>query len=149
MKIKYWHIIPLLIFVLSAYYLISGSDLLVKPLSYDPYIPLGTVITWFGLISMELLLYILTINTIQKKGWFSMLIRTSVLMLLILSIAWAPTAFALSGNFAFNFIDSPNILGITASKIFWSFSYFLGGAAIFFFLIIASILIFKPIHNSN
>ena len=149
MKIKYWHIIPLLIFILSAYYLLSGSEILVKPLWYNPYIPFGTLITWFGLISLELLLYVVTNITISKTGLLNIIIRYSVLLLLILAILWVPIAYALSGNFAFNFSGSSELVGIEASKVFWYFSYILGGGAIFFFFVLALLLFFRPISKNN
>ena len=149
MKIKYWHIIPLLIFILSAYYLLSGSEILVKPLWYNPYIPLGTLITWLGLISLELLLYVVTNITISKTGLLNIIIRYSVLILLILAILWAPIAYALSGNFAFDFSNSSQLVGLEASRVFWYFSYFLGSAAIFFFFILSFLLIFRPLQKNN
>ncbi len=128
----------------------SGSELLVKPITYDPFIPLGTIISWFGLISLELLLLVLTNNVLEKAGLFNKLLGLMAVTLLVLAVLWAPVSYVLSGNFAFNFSE-PNPLGdhLLASKIFWYFTYFMAGAAMVGFVIVAFLILNKSVSGKK
>ena len=123
---KILFILSLIILIVSAFLLISGSPLLVKPLTENSSIPMGTFITWFGMIALPLSIY-LGINKLQQAAnkrdqYFALLFK----VLIVLAVLWVPISYALAGNLSFTFSEKATFQGgQSAMKIFWSFNIFL------------------------
>ena len=121
---------------LSGFLLITGSKLLNYSLSSSLYIPLGTFITWTGLVALTMSIYLGTKRFDKKaknptKGW-SLIFK----ILIALSISWLPVCYLLAGNISFSFSEKQTFQGgQLAMEIFWGFSYFLVGAPIVLFVI--------------
>lgn len=49
----------LLIFAFSALVLISGHDMLLRPLSEEPYFPFGTLLSWAGILALYTIVFVL------------------------------------------------------------------------------------------
>ena len=114
----------LIIFLTVAILLISGSPVLTYSIGDKFIIPLGTPITWIGLLSFPILLF-LSIKKIQTPNtkWYKTL-RIILLINLILAFLWVPICFLLSGNISFTFSEKEQFQGgQLAMKIFWIFSY--------------------------
>jgi hypothetical protein len=92
----------------------------------NPYLPLGNIIAWAGIIALPTAIYF-GINNLQKPtNYFERSIKYLLLTIIILAVFWAPVSYWLSGNFAFNFTYQPGFRGShLASKLFWYFSYFI------------------------
>ena len=118
--------ISLLSFFSSLYLLITGSSLLIYTLDKDCSIPLGTFITWGGIISLPLTLY-LGIKKLQKPiikyhNYLSILLKVTIL----LSFLWAPISYLWAGNISFSFTKKETFRGgQLAMEIFWNFTYLL------------------------
>ena len=118
--------ISLLSFFSSLYLLITGSSLLTYTLDKDGSIPLGTFITWGGIISLPLTLY-LGLKKLQKPiirlhYYLSILLKVTIL----LSFLWAPISYLLAGNISFSFTEKETFKGgQLAMEIFWNFTYLL------------------------
>ena len=107
--------------LLSSFLLISSSPLLLLQITDG--LPLGTLTTWAALISLPLVF----LTTASRIGYpastVSKLIRTTWILSLCLSVLWGFVAFALAGNWAFNFSGAQTLMGVESSKIFWNYTY--------------------------
>lgn len=123
-KRKIWLYCSLTILIITLVLIVSGSSLLSLTLDQNESIPLGTFITWFGIISLHLSIY-LSLNrpknlskTILKK------LMPILKSLLILAILWMPICYLLAGNLSFTFTDKIEFQGgQLAMKWFWRFTY--------------------------
>jgi len=123
-KSKLLFIGSLLILVAASFLLITGSSLLVKSISEDPYIPMGTIITWLGMISLPLSIYF-GVGKLRNPSHLKDKITASVLkVLIVLATLWGPICYLLAGNFSFSFTEKAAFQGgQTAMKLFWYFNY--------------------------
>lgn len=145
-KILFLSALILTLFVL--YLLISGSAILTIGLDQNDSIPLGTFITWVGMISLPLIFFwgikefskpINKLNKILSKG-----LKTTIIM----AILWLPISYLLSGNLSFTFSNTPSFQGgQIAMKCFWYLSYGIGIGAILIPLIYWLTLIFRSKNN--
>ena len=104
--------------------LLTGSRLLTIPLDSNDTIPLGSFITWAGMMSLPLSLYFasdkLRMPTMAIHRFLSVVLK----LLVGLGVLWLPLSYALSGNMAFNFTESPTFQGgQLAMKCFWTLTY--------------------------
>jgi len=121
-----------LILTLSVIILLAtGSSLLTIPLDRDESIPLGTLITWTGIISLPLTIY-WGIKELRKPS--SKLNRTLsrfLKIIMILGILWVPISYLLAGNLSFSFSEKEPFQGGQDAMIwFWRLSYGIGIGAI-------------------
>ncbi|MEM6517034.1 MAG: hypothetical protein AAF688_12685, partial [Bacteroidota bacterium] len=126
----------------------SRSSLLVLALDKNDSVPLGTFITWAGLIALPLMCYWSAAdfrnpkNTIQKV--FSGLIK----LVISLAVLWVPISYVLSGNLAFNFSETSTFKGgQSAMKLFWVLTYGIVLATTLIMLSHFLTLIFKKLIN--
>lgn len=126
-KIRAWGIgISLFLFVVSAYLLFTASPLLTLGLDEADTIPLGTFITWIGIIAFPSFLFFSIGDLYSPKSslasWFSKLLKA----LIILAILWVPISALLAGNLSFSFSEKSSFQGgQLAMQWFWYFTYFL------------------------
>lgn len=116
--------------------LITGSDLLTMALDAKNSIPLGTWITWAGMISLPLTVYwgIIEFRKPTKKlnKILSRLLKTTI----TLGVLWLPISFFLAGNLSFTFSEKLSFQGGQAAmRWFWRLSY---GIAITTVMILAT-----------
>lgn len=121
---KILFISSLLVFLIVAFLLFTGSSVLLIALSEDPYFPLGTLITWIGLIALPMSIYWGVKNfRVPKRRihkFFSFLLKLTIL----LAILWVPISYGLAGNWSNTFTESVTFQGgQLAMKYFWTLSY--------------------------
>lgn len=121
---------------LSTFLLVSGSDLLLIPLVEDPYLPLGNIITWIGIIALPLSIYF-GIGKVRKPHTKTATFYKHLLKLIIaLAAAWGFVAYGLAGNFATTFKNQPGFVGSSrASEYFWNYNYLVVAAPLVFLLV--------------
>ena len=114
-KSKFW--VAIIIVVLTALLLLSGSKLNMLPLLESPYIPLGNVMTWLALMCLPLaiLLYIFLYGHLGK--WIEIIYGILLRLALVAGFAWPFIGKYLSGNWATSFVNRPS-----ESAIFWSYT---------------------------
>ena len=135
-KRKIWFFSSLTVAVSVIILLVTGSPLLTMPLGYTDAIPLGTLITWAGMISLPLSIYWGIGEFRQPRGTLNQVLSVILKVLLVLAILWVPIAYFLAGNLSFTFSEKETFQGgQTAMKLFWVLSYGIGGGAIFTLLI--------------
>ena len=121
---KILFIISLLIFLFSAFLLMTGSSVLLIELNKDPYIPLGTITTWLGIIAIPSSIYWGINNLRAPKRRIHKFLSFLLKLAILLAILWVPISFGLAGNWSFTFSSTPSFQGgQLAMKIFWTLSY--------------------------
>ena len=123
-KRRIWLLSSLLICIATIILLITGSSLLTTPLDKNDTIPLGTFITWAGLISMPLSIYC-GIKKLRKPEIRLYFYLSAVLKVTgILAVFWVPICYLLAGNISFTFTEKETFQGgQLAMKWFWGFTY--------------------------
>ena len=125
--------------------LVTGSSLLTLALDKDNSIPLGTFITWMGMISLPLTIY-WGVEEFRKPSKKLNRILSGVLkMILIMGVLWVPLSYLLAGNLSFSFSEKETFQGgQMAMQWFWYLSFGIGiGALLTLLTYWASLLIRK------
>ena len=134
-----------LILTLSVIILLAtGSSLLTIALANDKSIPLGTLITWIGMISLPLTIY-WGVKELRKPSSKLNRILSGFLKIIIISgILWVPISYLLAGNLSFTFSEKESFQGgQVAMRWFWRLSYGIGIGAILTLIIYWISLLFK------
>ncbi len=124
---KIWFFVFLLVTLSAITLLVSGSSLLTLALDKSNSIPLGTFITWAGMISLPMSIY-WGIKEFRKptsklNTFLSMFLKTVIIM----AVLWVPISYLLSGNLSFSFSEKESFQGGQAAmKWFWRLSYGIG-----------------------
>lgn len=100
----------------------SGSEILTKSLFG---IPAGNIILWIGIISLQLLVYVVHNGFKKSTSLIGKMMRILMIVLIILAVLWFAIAYFLSGNVNFNF--GSNTVGYLgshkASILYWNIIY--------------------------
>ena len=107
--------------------LITGSSLLTIALDNKQTIPLGTYITWTGMISLPLTVY-WGIKELRKPSRkLNRILSEFLKIIIILGILWVPISYLLAGNLSFSFSEKESFQGgQIAMRWFWYLSYGIG-----------------------
>ena len=88
------------------------------------YIPLGTPITWLGIIALPLSIYFGNRKMREPGGQLSRFLSVVLKILIVLALLWAPISYLLAGNFSNTFTEKAEFQGgQLAMKWFWRFTY--------------------------
>ena len=111
--------------------LITGSSLLTIALDNKQTIPLGTYITWTGMISLPLTVY-WGIKELRKPSRkLNRILSEFLKIIIILGILWVPISYLLTGNLSFSFSEKESFQGgQIAMRWFWYLSYGIGLGAV-------------------
>lgn len=124
--------------------LATGSSLLTTTLDNDKSIPLGTLITWTGMISLPLTIYWGVKELRRPTGKLNRILCGVLKIMIILGILWAPISYLLAGNLSFTFSEKETFQGgQTAMLSFWRLSYGIAIGAILTLIIYWITLLFK------
>ncbi|GAB5398906.1 MAG: hypothetical protein Aureis2KO_04910 [Aureisphaera sp.] len=104
--------------------LATGSSVLTIALDGDKSIPLGTLITGLGMISLPLTIY-WGINELRKPSSnLNRILSAFLKIIIILGILWVPISYLLAGNLSFSFSEKETFQGgQDAMRWFWRLSY--------------------------
>ncbi|WP_345170291.1 hypothetical protein [Algibacter aquimarinus] len=102
----------------------TGSSLLTLAINNSNTIPLGTFITWVGLISLPMSIF-WGIQELRKPTTnFNKFLSSFLKLIILLAILWVPISYLLAGNLSFNFSEKTVFQGgQTAMKCFWFLTY--------------------------
>ena len=131
--------------------LVTGSSLLTIALDRDKSIPLGTLITWIGMISLPLTIY-WGIKELRKPlSKLNRMLSGCLKISIILGVLWVPISYYLAGNLSFTFSEKDTFQGgQDAMKWFWRLSYGIGIGAILPLIIYwISLLFIKDKTDTN
>ncbi len=123
-KTNLFFLLSLAVFLVSLFLLASASPLLNYALGDNDTVPLGSFITWAGLIALPMSLYWGSLKFRKPEGSFYKVLSLCLKITIVLAILWLPISYALAGNMNFNFGQSTSFQGgQTAMKIFWFVSF--------------------------
>jgi hypothetical protein len=133
---KFRFLIPLVIFLIIAALLASGSPLLLLPIGKHTSIPLGNLLTWLGMFALPLTAY-WGINSMRNPSILIDRLLSNVLKLvLLMALLWLPISYLLAGNLSFTFTEKDEFQGgQLAMKVFWIINYCLPIATLLILLL--------------
>lgn len=121
---KIFLLISLTVLVVAFILLYTGSGILEAALNNSPYIPVGTLTTWLGMIAFPLAVYWGSKGLRQPATSVRRSLAAIVKFILALAILWAPICYLLAGNWAYNFSEVAGFQGgQEAMRWFWRLSY--------------------------
>lgn len=122
----------------------TGSSLLTTALDGNNKVPLGTPITWTGMIALPLTVF-LGVGALRKPatkfdGFLSVLLK----VVIVLGLLWAPLSYLLAGNLSFSFTERETFQGGQAAmRWFWRLSYGIGIGSVLIILTYWVSLLFR------
>lgn len=141
---KTWLFIAATTTIFTIILLATGSPLLTVPIDNADSIPLGTFITWAGLIALPCTVYFGVKELRAPSTRLNKVLALSLKLGLILAILWVPLSYALAGNLSFSFSEKVTFQGgQTAMRWFWRFTYGIGIAPVIILLIYWLSLLFS------
>lgn len=121
---RIWFFSSLTILVFTFFLLVTGSSILTIPLDDNNAVPLGTFITWAGIISLPMTIYWGVKKLRSPTGYVYTYLSNILKGILILTVMWVPICYLLAGNISFSFTEKETFQGgQLAMKWFWRFSY--------------------------
>lgn len=104
--------------------LVSGSSFLTMALDNEESVPAGTFITWAGIISLPLAIFMGIKEMRKPTNLFNSILSGGIKLTLILAILWVPISYLLAGNLSFSFSEKTSFQGgQLAMKYFWYLSF--------------------------
>ena len=130
-KRKTYFYCSLLLTLFAVILLVSGSSLLTINLIRGSTIPLGTLTTWVGMISLPLMIYWGVKELREPTSSLNKMLSRILKVVIIFGLFWGPISYLLAGNFSFSFSDKQTFQGGQAAMLwFWRVSYGIGIGAI-------------------
>ncbi|GMN09508.1 hypothetical protein MTsPCn9_00360 [Croceitalea sp. MTPC9] len=141
---KIWFFSSLIVTFSTIILLVTGSSLLMIAMDDANSIPLGTFITWAGMIALPLSVY-WGIKELRKPSEKQNRILSGFIkIIIILGILWVPISYLLAGNLSFSFSEKETFQGgQDAMKWFWRLSYGIGIGSILTIIVYWISLILK------
>lgn len=150
MRSRIWFYTFLFVSMISLFLLVTGSSLLTLALDRSDRIPLGTFITWAGMISLPLTLYWGCRELRNPTTTLNIILAGSLKVIILLGILWVPISYLLAGNLSFSFSDKETFIGgQTAMKWFWCLSYGIGIGTLFIWIIYLLAIIFRKSNQRD
>ena len=142
---RIWFFASVVVALSTMFLLITGSPLLTLALDRGNSIPLGTFITWAGMISLPLSIYWGAGELRNPTGALNRALSIFLRIVLVLAILWVPISYLLAGNLSFSFSETVSFQGgQTAMKWFWRLSYGIGvGSLLILVAYWVSLLLFR------
>lgn len=128
---KIWFFSSLIVTFSTIILLVKAHSLMMVAMDNANSIPLGTFITWSGMIALPLSIYwgIKELRKPSKK--LNKILSGFLKIIIILGIFWVPISYLLAGNLSFSFSEKETFQGgQDAMKWFWRLSYGIGIGAI-------------------
>jgi hypothetical protein len=111
--------------------LITGSFVLTIPLDQEGRVPLGTFITWAGMISLPLSVYWGVKDVRRPSTKLQVILSITLKIIIILGLCWVPISYFLAGNLSFTFSEKATFQGgQSAMRWFWILSYGIGAGTL-------------------
>ena len=121
---KIYFVVSLSCTILSLVLLVTGSSILTIGIGPNNKVPLGTFITWVGLISVPSTIYFGSKELRKPNTKWNKVLAIGLKIFLILALLWIPISFLLAGNLSFSFSERETFQGgQLAMKLFWRLSY--------------------------
>lgn len=123
MKAKTKIYIPIIILVSSLFLVVTGSPILNKPFIKDSTLPLGTLISWIGIIALTLTIYCIFNKIHRSNSKNHKILRYVFKGIISLASIWGFIGFLFANNWALTFQNHDKFRGsIDASLFFWIYT---------------------------
>ena len=128
--------------------LVIGSSLLTITIDSNGSIPLGTILTWAGMISLPSTIYWGVKEMRKPSSKLNRILSGFLKIIVVLGILWVPISYLLAGNLSFSFSEKETFQGgQNAMRWFWRLSYGIGIGAILIISTYWITLLFKKDKN--
>jgi len=106
-----------------AFLLISGAAILTKAVPFSESIPMGTPISYSGIVALSMALWLSVQNRKRHFDALGRYFHIVAVMSLMLAILWLPVSWLLAGNLSFTFTEKAEFQGgQQAMRLFWIYS---------------------------
>jgi len=102
---KLYFLVSIFITIVVLMLLITGSSVLNVNLAKQSSIPLGTFITWAGMVSFPLSLYWGIKRLRKPNGLLTRFLSSLLKIIIVMGILWVPISYLLAGNLSFSFSE--------------------------------------------
>jgi hypothetical protein len=114
----------ILIIIVSASLLISGSEALGWAINKDPYIPLGNVLTWLSVIALPCSMYLGIKRVRMPQSKLDRVFKALVIVGVVFGVLWYPVSWYLADNFSGSFGGGGPFRGSArAGEYYWHYTY--------------------------
>lgn len=122
-KRKIWFFSSLIVTFSIITLLVTGSSILMIALDDANSIPLGTFITWAGMITLPLTIYWGIKELRKPSSKLNKVLSRFLKIIIILGVLWVPISYLLAGNLSFSFSEKETFQGGQAAiRWFWRLS---------------------------
>ena len=128
-------IVSLVVFCAASYLLVTGSPVLNQVASEALLMPWGTLITWFGLLSLPSLVYFVFPGIMHPATGVQRILKGFLLLSVVLALLWPLLSFYLAANWSYSFKAQEAFRGSArASVYFWNLVKFTAALPLLVFL---------------
>ncbi|TFV93151.1 hypothetical protein E4S40_12870 [Algoriphagus kandeliae] len=150
LKRKTYFLTSLILTISVLLLLVTGSPLLTIALDCKDEIPLGTPITWIGMIALPLTVYWGIQELRNPTTLLNRILSAFLKIIILLGILWVPISFLLAGNLSFSFSEKASFQGgQEAMRWFWRLSYGIGIGTLVIITTYWISLLFRKSRNAN
>lgn len=134
---RIWFYSFLVVVVVTSFLLATGSNILTLTLDQNNSIPLGTFITWSGMISLPASIFWGAKEFRKPTKKIHRFLARCLKLIIILALFWVPISYLLAGNLSFSFSEKESFQGgQIAMKWFWRYTYGLVLVPVLFIILI-------------
>ncbi len=120
---NYILVLCIMLVLTAAYLLSTSSTLLIKSIPGLPNLPVGTIITWMGIIGLHLFIYTVIKRIKRSDRKIELAIKNTSQFFLVLSFLWGLISYGLAGTWSYNFGPKSSFVGsVEAGVVFWTFT---------------------------
>jgi len=112
-------VLSLVVFCAASFLLVTASPVLLQPVSDPLGMPWGTLIAWFGLLSLPALVYFLFPGLLKATTPLQRVLKGLWMVSLILAVAWPLASFYLAGNWSYSFKPQEEFRGSTRASVYY------------------------------
>lgn len=114
-------LVSLVVFCAASYLLVTASPVLNYPASESLGLPWGTLVTWFGLLSIPAIVYFGFPRLQETGSLVGRLLKWAWILSLILALLWPFISYYLADNWSYSFRSQKEFRGSSrASDYYWT-----------------------------
>jgi hypothetical protein len=112
-------IVSMVVFCAASYLLVTANPILFQLVSDSLGMPWGTLIAWFGLLSLPALVYFLFPGLMNATTPIQRVLKGLWLLSLILAVVYPLAGFYLAGNWSYSFKSQAEFRGSSRASVYY------------------------------